>query len=76
MHDRARNLSSIYRSPDAARTVADCHITGPWCGEWLAWLAQDRTMQSLNGFVLYLPAQDSPQQRPTQGAGGRQYARV
>ena len=56
MRDRARNLSSIYRSPDTAGwTVVEGQLTGPWWGAWLDGLGQDRTMQAINGRVLYMP---------------------
>ena len=56
---RPSHLVPMYRSSDVeAWSIAMCGVSGPWWGEWLAWLAQDRTVHSLNGLVLSLPAQD------------------
>ena len=49
----------IYWSPDPAsrETIADKGLTYPLDGNLLVMFAMHRTMQSMNGLVLYLPAQ-------------------
>ena len=54
-----RHGAPIYWSPDPAsrETIADKGVTYPLDGNLLVMFAMHRTMQSMNGLVLYLPAQ-------------------
>lgn len=53
--------AAIYWSPDpiSCETIADKGVTHPLDGNLLVMFAMHRTMQSLNGLVLYLPAPES-----------------
>ena len=53
-------LVSVYWSPnpDSQETIADKGLVYPLNGDLLVMFGMNRTTQSLNGLVLYLPAQD------------------
>ena len=54
-------LVSVYWSPtlDSQETIADKGVSYPLDGNLLVMFAMHRTMQSLNGLVLYLSAPES-----------------
>ena len=54
-------LVPVYWSPnpDSQETIADKGVSYPLDGNLLVMFAMHRTMQSMNGLVLYLPAQES-----------------
>lgn len=53
-------LVSLYWSPSptSRETIADKGVTYPLDGNLLVMVAMHRTVHSMNGLVLYLPAQD------------------